>query len=138
MNWGHNRTNIIIAILAVIATGLIFYKFSIPEKIQQAGENVVEKYIPQEVSKIIVINGSEFDILLVNNKRFKGILKVTAASDAKKQVVNLINSSTKPRVIRYEQIAGSWIVDIILENNGKDIDLATWLRDNKLVYEEKL
>lgn len=138
MNWVHNRTNLIIVFLTTIIIGFIFYKFSIPEKIKQVGENVIEKHIPQEVSKIIVINGSEFDILLTNNKRFRGILKVTAASDAKKSVVNFINNSTKPRVIRYEQVAGSWIIDIILENNGKDIDLATWLRDNKLVYEEKL
>ena len=103
--------------------------------------------VPQvmDAQKIGVLDGSasEFDILLKDGRRIKGILKVKTPQESHDEVVILLNNAFAPKIILYEKIGDSWLVDIKMrakfKDGGKyttqDITLAKWLCDRKLAWE---
>ena len=89
-----------------------------------------------DVQKITVLRGDSFDITMKNdNTRILGKLSVMATENAKAKVIDLINHSTNPKVVlRNKQPDGHWIIDLLIINDGKKINLVEWLSSNNLVY----
>lgn len=89
-----------------------------------------------DVQKITVLRGDSFDITIKNdNARILGKLSVMATENAKAEVIDLINHSTNPKVVLHDkQPDGHWIIDLIVINDGKKINLIEWLSSNNLVY----
>jgi len=87
------------------------------------------------VKWVRVLRGDQFDIVLDDESRVLAKLKVSASDSAKPKVIDLLNSCTNPRVrLLQKQPDGSWSVDFLLVENGKEVDLATWLSDKNLVF----
>ena len=89
------------------------------------------------VRRVIVLHGDSFD-LTVNDKeniRLLGKLPVMATENSKEKVLDLLNHSTKPRVVlREKQSDGHWTIDFFFISNDKEINLVEWLSSNNLVY----
>ena len=87
------------------------------------------------VKRVQVLKGDQFDIVLDNETRILARLLVRAVDGSKLKVVDLLNNCENPRVRLVRKLDdGQWLVDFRLAQNGKDVDVATWLSDNKLVY----
>jgi len=90
---------------------------------------------PYEISKIQVLQGHEFDIVLRDNRRIKGQLKIKTPSKATKKVIQLINSSSKPEVVLIKKHDHIWDVEVYLVKDKKRFALTNWLRSNQLVWD---
>lgn len=117
---------------------VIFYgkKDAVPEKIlpQYPVSEIGKNY---EVIKITVVRGDSFDVTLKdgNDSRILAKLPVMAVENSKGKVIDVLNHSTKPRVVlRDKQSDGRWMIDLFFEQDGKEINLSDWLVSNKLVY----
>lgn len=109
---------------------------------------VPDKLLPQisdteqgkvyEIKKVTVVSGDSFDLTIKdgNDSRILVKLTVAAVENAKGKVLDVLNHSTKPRVVLKEkQPDGHWTVDFFFTNEkGEEINLAEWLAANKLVY----
>jgi len=121
-----------IAIAAVVSVNHDWNHSLSPVKPNQAesGKNY-------DVRKVTVVRGDSFDLTIKdgNDSRILAKLSVFATEDANKKVLNLLNHSTNPRVVLHEkQSDGRWKIDFFFTNDGKEINLAEWLIENKLVY----
>lgn len=92
------------------------------------------------VQTVNVLNGHEFDLQLANGKRIRGFLEVTAAPEAKKEVVRLLNNSRKPRVIlKRRKDDGHWCIELLVQPQSegwqREVNVADWLRANRLAYD---
>ena len=89
-----------------------------------------------DVKKIVVIRGDYFDLTLKEDDiHFFGKLSVITKEDAKIKVLELLNNTTKPKVVlREKQKNGCWIVDFFVLDKNKEINLVEWLSSNNLVY----
>ena len=88
-----------------------------------------------KISKIQVLQGHEFDIVLDNQQRIKGQLKIKTPSKATKKVIQLINSSSKPEVVLIKKRDHTWDVEVYLVKDKKRFALTDWLRSNQLVWD---
>jgi hypothetical protein len=62
-------------------------------------------------------------------------LKVSATDSAKPKVIDLLNRCQNPKVrLVQKQPDGTWLVDFLITESGKEVDLAAWLSDKKLVF----
>ena len=89
------------------------------------------------VRRIAVLDGSTYDILLKDDDGTRVLceLDVKATSDAKSKVLDLLNASRQPLVkLVKRQETGRWLVDLSVTEDGKNLNLSSWLRENKLVY----
>lgn len=136
----HRRRIIELVVLGLwLAIGaVIFYgkKDAVPDKIlpQYPKSEAGKDY---EVSKITVLRGDSFDVTLKdgNDSRILAKLPVMAVENSKGKVIDVLNHSTKPRVVlRDKQSDGRWMIDLFFEQDGKEINLSDWLASNKLVY----
>jgi hypothetical protein len=94
-----------------------------------------EKGKQYDIKKITVLTGDSFDIALKDGSRVLGKLPVFATSNAKERVLDLLNHSTRPRVVlREKQPDGRWIVEVSFAHDGRDWSLSEWLTANNLVY----
>lgn len=88
-----------------------------------------------EVKRVHVLRGDQFDIVLDDDSRVLAKLKVSASDAAKPKVIDLLNRCENPKVrLLNKQPDGSWLVDFFVTENGKEVDLAAWLSDKKLVF----
>lgn len=90
-----------------------------------------------DVKRVTVNSGCVFDIMIddVLLSRIMGRLSVKTATEAKKKVIDLLNNCTKPRIVLKNKDAdGIWVLDLYLTIDGSELNLANWLKDNKLVY----
>lgn len=102
-------------------------------------QTIIEWRGPMRVSKIQVLNGAEYDLILEDGRRIKAALGVETTPDAKDKVIGFINRSYNPRVILKKQDGGTWLVSLYVtakdaSNQDVEIELATWLREKNLVY----
>lgn len=87
------------------------------------------------VKRVQVLKGDQFDLMLENDSRILAKLSVRTAEQAKAKVIDLLNNCENPKVrLVKRESDGQWLVDFRVTQNGKEVDLATWLSDNKLVY----
>lgn len=103
-----------------------------PPPITPPDEDVGKVFV---VKRVQVLKGDQFDVVLDNDSRILARLKVRAVENSKAKVVDLFNSCENPtvRLLKKEE-DGQWLVDFQFKQGGKDVDLASWLSDNKLVY----
>jgi hypothetical protein len=89
------------------------------------------------VKRVQVLKGDQFDITLDGDARILGRLTVRAVDGIKHKVVDLLNNCENPRIRLVRKLEdGEWLVDFRVTQNGRDVDIATWLSDNKLVYKQ--
>ena len=89
------------------------------------------------VRRIAVIDGSTYDVLLKDDDSTRVLceLDVKATSDAKSKVLDLLNASQQPNLkLVKRQDNGKWLVDMSVTENGRQVNLSAWLKENKLVY----
>lgn len=89
------------------------------------------------VRRIAVLDGSTYDVLLKDDDSTRVLceLDVKATSDAKAKVLDLLNASQQPQLkLVKRQENGKWLVDMSVTENGKHVNLSSWLKENKLVY----
>ncbi len=88
------------------------------------------------IKRVKVLKGDQFDIVLDDETRILARLMVHATENSKGKVIDLINSCENPKARLVRKLPdGQWLVDIQFKQGGKDCDLATWLSDNKMVYQ---
>lgn len=128
--------------LAIAVVLYIHYKgqhndpMPVPDKLlpQISETEAGKKY---NVRKVTVVRGDSFDLTIKdgNDSRILAKLSVAAVENAKGKVLDVLNHSTKPRVVlREKQPDGRWTIDFFFTNEGKEINLADWLVANNLVY----
>lgn len=87
------------------------------------------------VKRVQVLRGDCFDLVLENEGRILAKLKVNAAEQAKKKVIDLLNRCDNPKVkLISRDKEGQWLIEFQLTQSGKNFDLASWLSENKMVY----
>lgn len=102
----------------------------VPVKVEDAD---VGKWF--DIKRVRVVTGDQFEITTGDDMRILGKLKVNATEDSKSKVVSLLNTCEAPKVrLVTRQSDSKWTVDIKFNQSGKEVDLATWLSENKLVY----
>lgn len=89
-----------------------------------------------DVKKITVIDGNTFDLSLNDHNldRVLAVLPVKATTEAKIKVIDLLNTSSNPKVILKTKTGDRWLVEIFFNNNGKEHSMSEWLVQNNLVY----
>ena len=100
---------------------------------------IVEKETEKkyDISRVIVLSGDSFDVTLKDEKATRVLAKLSLNStkEAKEKVFDLLNHSESPKVRLLEkQTNGQWVVDFSFFKEGKEINLAEWLKSNNLVY----
>jgi hypothetical protein len=91
-----------------------------------------------DVKRISVLSGDSFDIVLKDQKstRILGKLNLNATQNAKKEVLDLLNNVTNPKVVlESKQVDGKWIVNIYFTQDGKEKTITDWLVSKNLVYQ---
>lgn len=91
-----------------------------------------------DVKRISVLSGDSFDIVLKDQKstRILGKLNLNATQNAKKEVLDLLNNVTNPKVfLESKQVDGKWIVNIYFTQDGKEKTITDWLVSKNLVYQ---
>jgi len=134
----------ILLVLAVVVLGLIgwteYKAYSNRQKAQMTTyqtpftKDGLRKGQEYKVETIRVQKGHEFEIKLHDVGWIKGFLEKKTPVLARKPVIELINSSTNPRVILVEELDNSWTVTIKLTVDGQEIDLISWLESQGLLF----
>lgn len=90
-----------------------------------------------DVRRIVVVDGNTYDLTLKDNdKRILIELDVAAVPDIKQKITALLNKSSSPKVkLKTKRPDGRWSASITLKVEGRDVDLSSWLAENKLVYQ---
>ena len=98
-------------------------------------ESLIGKRMP--VKRIVVVDGSNYDITLKEgDRRLLLSLPVATANGAKQGVVSLLNTVTRPEVVlESKRPDGKWVGKIIMQKDNAELDLCRWLADNKFVYD---
>lgn len=107
----------------------------IPEELKNDSGLSGKKY---DVKRISVLSGDSFDIVLKDQKstRILGKLNLNATQNAKKEVLDLLNNVTNPKVfLESKQVDGKWIVNIYFTQDGKEKTITDWLVSKNLVYQ---
>lgn len=89
------------------------------------------------VRRIAVVDGSTFDLLLRDDDSTRVLceLDIKSTNDAKSKVIDLLNASQQPKVkLVKRQENGKWLIDLFVTEDNKEINLSSWLKENKLVY----
>lgn len=134
----------ILLVLAVVVLGLIgwteYRAYNNRQKAQmttyrtpfvKAGLREGQEY---KVETIRVQKGHEFEIKLYDVGWIKGFLEKKTPVLSRKPVIELINSSTNPKVILVEELDNGWTVAIKLTVDGQEIDLISWLKSQGLLF----
>lgn len=88
------------------------------------------------IRRIQVLKGDQFDIVFRDETRILARLSVRAAESAKPKVLDLLNHIDNPQVfLKSKEPDGQWVVDILFVHEQREINLADWLHENKLVYQ---
>ena len=92
-----------------------------------------------DVKAIIVIGSNEFDIILADDNRVDGRLKINVPEDCKSKIIEIINKATLPKIVLFDYVDDMWIMDLKLTIDGKQISLTDYLIENKMFFktEEK-
>ena len=119
------------------------YKFSnkeikLPENMDF--QNITEVQVGKtfDIRKISILQGISFDITLKDdaNSRILAELPVKPTADARNRLVDLLNQSAKPSLmLKQKQENGKWIIDLFVYNADKKLNIADWLKENKLIYQ---
>lgn len=110
----------------------------VPDALQAPDVSVAAKGKSFDVARITVNTGSSFDFSLKDQdvSRILADLPVNATKESRQKVVDLLNNVTKPRIVlREKQEDGHWLVDFFVTQEGKEVNVADWLKKNKLVYQ---
>jgi hypothetical protein len=133
----------ILLVLAVIVLGLIgwteYNAYNNRQKAQMTTYRTpfvdgLRKGQEYKVETIRVQKGHEFEIKLYDVGWIKGFLEKKTPVLSRKPVLELINSSTNPRVILLEELDNAWTVAIKLTVDGQEIDLISWLESQGLLF----
>jgi hypothetical protein len=87
-----------------------------------------------KIEAIRVQKGHEFEIKLYDVGWIKGVLEKKTPALSRKPVIELMNASTKPRVILLEELDNLWVVNIKSTVDGQEIDLISWLKSQDLLF----
>lgn len=90
------------------------------------------------VRRVNVNTGSSYDFTLKDEvvTRILGELSVAATKESRQKIIELLNHTDSPRIIlRDRRSDGKWLVDFFVVENGNEINVADWLKKNKLVYQ---
>lgn len=91
--------------------------------------------LPVDVQHIIVLSGHEYDLKLADGRRIKGVLEVVTPIEATEKVVRFLNTVTKPKVVLLSQMpTGPWIIRLYVNSNGETVEMVSWLKAQKLVW----
>ena len=90
-----------------------------------------------------ILEDGNFEFISKNGVRIRGCLRGGISPDAKSEIIRLLNSAEKAKIIIVECKADICIVDVLLmvkqSENGvpcqKEVNLAEWLQQNKLLYQ---
>jgi len=103
-------------------------------------QNITEVQVGKtfDIRKISILQGISFDITLKDdaNSRILAELPVKPTADARNRLVDLLNQSAKPSLmLKQKQENGKWIIDLFVYNADKKLNIADWLKENKLIYQ---
>jgi hypothetical protein len=122
---------ILLIITIILSLGLFYFEnktipISPPVSIFSESHSIV---------RIHPLTGHEYDLLLKDGRRVLARLRVITTPEARKKVIELINSSKNPRVELIHKEADTWEAEIYLMFNGTEISLTEWLQKNHLTWE---
>lgn len=128
-----------VVIVVILGAGLFFAGRQYLKRLNQRPP-VPADVVPesQKVMKMTVLSGSEFDLKIgTKGDRVHVRLTVTAAPEAKEQVVRFINVCSNPRVVLLRKSGDVWTADLFLyvKETGKEVSLAEWLKFNNLAWD---
>jgi hypothetical protein len=124
---------------------LFFFKTKLPHKdeiVLPEGLNTdtfssVDKGKDFDLRKIVLMEDGRFDLTLKDDasSRILADLTVQIVKGSRGKVLDFLNIITKPRVLLRERKSdGKWLVDVFVVADGKELNLADWLKDNNLAY----
>ena len=93
----------------------------------------------QIIKKIKVISGHEYEITYLENDHdvcICGHLAVKSKIESKMKVISMLNNIDKPRLLILEKNHDDYMIEIIFQQNSKDIKISEWLKYNRLAYGE--
>lgn len=122
-------------ILLLFSFSLIIYKNSFDNNF----DNDLPNKKTQIIKKIKVISGHEYEITYAIQDRdicIEGKLPIKTKIESKIKVISLLNSITNPRLLIISKNNDFCIIEIIFQQNDKDVKISEWLKYNKLAYGE--
>ena len=78
---------------------------------------------------------NKFNIVLNNGIIVQGKLTAVIANESRAKIIDFLSEANNPKVLLKGRQEGVWIVDVLVELNGKNVSLTEWLKINKLAYQ---
>lgn len=97
-------------------------------------EEGLKKGFKYKIESVRVQQPHEFEIKIYDVGWIKGQLREKAPMLARKPVIELFNNATDPKVILVEKVDNTWLIDIKLTVNAKEIDLVSWLKEQGFLF----
>ena len=142
---GKNKVlEILIFGIWLLVVAMLLVRYAASKRESAVPDFVVPRDVPESISgkrlavkRIVVVDGDTYDLVLRDGERRVLVdLDVAAASEIKQKVISMLNKSMSPEVLLEKKGAdGRWIGKIFVKLDGRDTDLSSWLRENKLTYE---
>ena len=142
---GKNKVlEILIFGIWLLVVAMLVVRYAASKRDSAVPDFVVPRDVPESISgkrlavkRIVVVDGDTYDLVLRDGERRVLVdLDVAAASEIKQKVISMLNKSVSPEVLVEKKGAdGRWIGKIFVKLDGRDTDLSSWLRENKLTYE---
>ena len=142
---GKNKVlEILIFGIWLLVVAMLLVRYAASKRESAVPDFVVPRDVPESISgkrlavkRIVVVDGDTYDLVLRDGERRVLVdLDVAAASEIKQKVISMLNKSMSPEVLLEKKGAdGRWIGKIFVNLDGRDTDLSSWLRENKLTYE---
>lgn len=142
---GKNKVlEILIFGIWLLVVAMLVVRYAASKRDSAVPDFVVPRDVPESISgkrlavkRIVVVDGDTYDLVLRDGERRVLVdLDVAAASEIKQKVISMLNKSVSPEVLLEKKGAdGRWIGKIFVKLDGRDTDLSSWLRENKLTYE---
>lgn len=91
-----------------------------------------------QITKIKVLTGDKYEISYFEKEMefcILGKLSCNAKNESKYKVINLLNQVKSPKLLIISKREIDYIIEIIFEQNDKDVKISDWLKYNKLTYD---
>lgn len=109
----------------------------LPDSLNTDTLSSVDKGKDFDLRKIVLMEDGRFDLTLKDetSSRILADLTVQMVKGSRGKVLDFLNTVSKPRVVLKERKSdGKWLVDVFVVADGKELNLADWLRENNLSY----
>ena len=135
------RILLVLAIIVFVLIGRIEYRSYLNKKkaemtVQQTPfvKSGLQPGQEHRVETIRIQQGHEFEIKIHDLGWIKGVLSRKSPVLAHKLVIELLNSSTNPRVVLLDELDNSWTVDVKMLVDSQEVSLTSWLDDQGLLF----